>query len=125
MPTVELTSTHLSVHLSPLEKFAALSGDIKLPAMAIRGATVADKSWWHTLGLRVGTGVPGVVIAGRFYRKGDTAFVSWTRKAGLPLELTLAPAAAKAAGYPYTRIFLGVENAPALADEINDALTAC
>lgn len=125
MPTVELTATHLTVRLSPLEKFAALSGDINLPAMAIRGATVVDKSWWHTLGLRVGTGLPGVVIAGRFYRKGDTAFVSWTRKAGLPLELTLAPAAAKAAGHPYTRIILGVENAQALADEINDALTAC
>lgn len=125
MPTVELTATRLTVHLSPLEKLAALSGDIKLPAMAIRGASVPDKTWWHTLGLRVGTGLPGVVIAGRFYRKGDTAFVSWTRKAGLPIEITLAPAAAKAAGYPYSRIIIGVENAQALADEINDALTAC
>ncbi len=124
MPTVELTATHLTVHLSPLEKLAALSGDIKLPAMAIRGATVADKSWWHTLGLRVGTGLPGVVIAGRFYRKGDTAFVSWTRKRQ-PLEITLAPAAAKAAGTPYTRLIVGVENAQDLADQINDALTAC
>ncbi len=125
MPTVELTATHLTVHLSPLEKLAALSGDIKLPAMAIRGATVVDKSWWHTLGLRVGTGLPGVVIAGRFYRKGDTAFVSWTRKFGLPIEITLAPAAAKAAGAPYTRILVGVENPQELADQINDALTAC
>ena len=125
MPTVELTATHLSVHLSPLEKFAALSGDIKLPAMAIRGATVANKSWPRTLGMRVGTGLYGVIIAGRFYRKSGTTFVSWTRKAGLPIEITLAPAAAKAAGYPYTRIIIGVENAQALADEINDALTAC
>ena len=98
MPALELTATHLIIRLSPLEKLAALSGDITLPAMAIRGATVADKNWWRTLGMRVGTGLVGVVIAGRFYRKSGTTFVSWVRKAGLPLEITLAPAAAKASG---------------------------
>jgi hypothetical protein len=125
MPALELTATHLIIRLSPLEKLAALSGDITLPAMAIRGATVADKNWWRTLGMRVGTGLVGVVIAGRFYRKSGTTFVSWVRKAGLPLEITLAPAAAKASGANYSRLILGIDDATGWADKINDALTSC
>jgi hypothetical protein len=126
MPKLELTEDQLFVRLSPSEKLAAFHGDLKVNGIAIRGATVMDKRWWTTLGLRIGTGLPGLVIAGTFIQPGDRAFVSWTRKQGLPLEITLAAKmASDARGTKYTRIIIGVENAQGWADKINDAIVAC
>jgi hypothetical protein len=126
MPKLELTEDQLIIRLSPVEKLAATRGDVKVNGIAIRGATVVDKKWWTTLGMRIGTGLPGLVIAGTFIQPGDRAFVSWTRKAGLPLEITLAAKMAPAArGTKYTRIIVGVEDAQGWADKINDAIVAC
>jgi hypothetical protein len=126
MPKLELTEDQLIIRLSPVEKLAATRGNVKVNGIAIRGATVVDKKWWTTLGMRIGTGLPGLVIAGTFIQPDDRAFVSWTRKAGLPLEITLAAKMAPAArGTKYTRIIVGVEDAQGWADKINDAIVAC
>ena len=126
MPKLELTDDQLIIHLSPAEKLAALHGDLKINGIAIRGASVAEKRWWLTLGLRIGTGIPGAIIAGTFIKKSDRAFVSWTRKRGLPLEITLAAKmSSKARGTNFTRIIVGVPNAQEWADKINDAIVAC
>jgi hypothetical protein len=126
MPRIDLNADQLIIRLSPSEKLAACRGDVKVNGIAIRGAAVANKKWWLTLGLRIGTGLPGVIIAGTFVKKGDRAFVSWTRKAGLPLEITLAAKmASDARGTNYTRIIIGVEDAQGWADKINDAIVAC
>jgi hypothetical protein len=126
MPRIDLTDAQLTIRLSPAEKLAACRGDVKVNGIAIRGAAVMDKSWWKNLGLRIGTGLPGAVIAGTFLQPGDRAFVSWTRKHGLPLEITLAAKMdPKARGTKYTRIIVGVEDAQGWADKINDAIVAC
>ena len=126
MPRIDLTDDKLIIRLSPAEKLAACRGDLTVSGIAIRGAAVMDKKWWTTLGLRIGTGLPGVIIAGTFVQPGDRAFVSWTRKAGLPLEITLAAKMdAQARGTKYTRIIVGVEDAQGWADKINDAIVAC
>jgi hypothetical protein len=126
MPKLELTEDQLIIRLSASEKLAALHGNLTINGIAIRGAAVADKKWWMTLGLRIGTGLPGVIIAGTYVKKGDRAFVSWTRKHGLPLEITLAAKmSAGARGTQFTRILLGVDDAQGWADKINDAIVAC
>ena len=126
MPKLELSEEQLIIRLSPAEKLAAVHGDVTVNGIAIRGAAVASKNWWTTLGLRVGTGFPGVIIAGTFLKKNDRAFVSWTRKAGLPLEITLAAKMAPAArGTKFTRLIVGVDDAQAWADKINDAIVSC
>ena len=127
MPKLELTDDQLIIRLTAAEKLAALHGDLTVNGVAIRGAAVAEKKWWTTLGMRVpGTAIPGLIIAGTYLQKGDRAFVSWTRKRGLPLEITLAAKMApEARGTRYTRIFLGVDDAQAWADKINDAIVAC
>ena len=126
MPKLELTDNQLIICLTPTEKLAALHGDLKVNGVAIRGAAVADKKWWLSLGLRIGTGLPGVIIAGTYVKKGDRAFVSWTRKAGLPLEITLAAKMAPdARGTQFTRILVGIEDAQGWADKINDAIVSC
>ena len=126
MPKLVLTDDKLIIRLSPAEKLAACRGDVTVNGIAIRGAAIMDKKWWTTLGLRIGTGLPGVIIAGTFIQPKDRAFVSWTRKAGLPLEITLAAKMdSQARGTKYTRIIIGVENAQELADKINDAIVSC
>jgi hypothetical protein len=126
MPKLELTDDQLIIRLTAGEKLAAVHGDLKINGIAIRGAAVADKKWWMTLGLRIGTGLPGVIIAGTFLKKGERAFVSWTRKHGLPLEITLAAKMAPhARGTQFTRIIVGVDDAQAWADKINDAIVSC
>jgi hypothetical protein len=126
MTKLELTDDQLIIHLSASEKLAAFHGDLKVNGIAIRGAAVADKKWWMTLGLRIGTGLPGIIIAGTFVKKGERAFVSWTRKRGLPLEITLAAKMAPhARGTQFTRILVGVDDAQGWADKINDAIVSC
>ena len=126
MPRIDLSDDQLIIQLSPSEKLAAFHGDVKVSGIAIRGAAVMDKKWWTTLGLRIGTGLPGLIIAGTFIQPGDRAFVSWSRKAGQPLEITLAAKMAPGArGTKYTRIIVGVEDAQGWADKINDAIVAC
>jgi hypothetical protein len=126
MPTLELTEERLIIRLTATEKLAAVHGNVQVNGIAIRGAAVADKKWWTTLGMRIGTGIPGAIIAGTYLRKGDRAFVSWTRKRGLPLEITLAAKMdPEARGTKYTRILVGVEDAQGWADKINDAIVSC
>mgnify|MGYP000284678354 CR=1 FL=1 len=127
MPKLELTDDQLIIRLTAGEKLAALHGDVSVNGVAIRGAAVVDKRWWMNLGMRVpGTAIPGVIIAGTYLQKDDRAFVSWTRKYGRPLEITLAAKMdPEARGTRFTRILVGVEDAQGWADKINDAIVAC
>lgn len=90
---------------------------LTVPGKQVVGAQALGKGWWKTLGLRVGTGMPGLAILGTFMKKGDLAYVSWT-KGTQPIQINLT-------GNKYSRIVLGVEDAEALADEINTAITGC
>ena len=112
----------ISVKLTASEKFLAISGDFDIPVTSIRGAEVVDGkarsifkgiSW----AMRVGTALPGVYYAGRFFRKGGADFLAV--RAGKPaIQLNLS-------GKPYLRVILTVDNAEKLAEEVNSALAAC
>ena len=110
------------VKLTPAEKFWSLKSDFEIPVTAIRGAEVVDGkalsifkgiSW----AMRVGTALPGVYYAGRFFRAGGADFLAV--RAGKPaVQLNLS-------GKPYLRVILTVDNAEMVAEEINSALAAC
>lgn len=122
MPKLELTPTHLLVKLSFGEKIWGMHGDFKIPGAAIRGAQPLKQDFWKKLGVRIpGTALPGVIIAGTYLWRRDRAWVYWSRFAGKnqPLEIRLAK------GFGYDRLVIGTTDAQALADEINDAITAC
>jgi hypothetical protein len=112
----------ISVKLTAAEKFWSISGDFDIPVTSIRGAEVVDGkarsifkgiSW----AMRVGTALPGVYYAGRFFRKGGADFLAV--RAGKPaIQLNLS-------GKPYLRVILTVDNAEKLAEEVNSALAAC
>jgi hypothetical protein len=112
----------ISVKLTFAEKIWSISGDFDIPVTSIRGAEVVDGransiftgiSW----ALRVGTALPGVYYAGRFFRKGGTDFL--VVRAGKPaIQLNLS-------GKPYLRVILTVDFPEQTAQEINTALASC
>ena len=119
MATIQLTDDGIKVKLSFWEKAGSLHGDLFIPATSLRGAeALTDKKWYRTLGLRVpGAAIPGVGIWGTYIWAKKRDFAAW--RWGSPvLQLNLS-------GKPYTRVFIGVQDPTALADEINDALTRC
>jgi hypothetical protein len=112
----------LSVKLTFAEKIWSMSGHFEIPVTSIRGAeVVAGKASaifrGITWAMRVGTALPGVYYAGRFFRKGGADFLAV--RAGKPaLQLNLS-------GKPYLRVILTVENPQILAEEINSSLASC
>ncbi len=55
----------LVLRLSGLERLAAMRGDIRLPARAVRAVSVAAEPWHALRGIRApGTGIPRVVAYG-------------------------------------------------------------
>ena len=122
MARIEVHSKGITVRLTAAEKFWSLSGDFEIPVTSIRGAEVVDGkarsiftgiSW----AMRVGTALPGVYYAGRFFRKGGADFL--VVRAGKPaLQLNLS-------GKPYLRVLLTVSNAEKVAEDVNSALAAC
>jgi hypothetical protein len=119
MPILELATDELVIRLSFWQRLAAVHGDVHIPATSIRGAVVADPKWDRTIGFKVpGTAFPGFIIAGTYIKPKDSAFVYWTRSNKSVLQLNLS-------GRPYNRVFIGVDDAAALAEQINDAITAC
>jgi hypothetical protein len=122
MARVQVLKNGIAVKLTTSEKIWSISGDFEIPVTSIRGAEVVDGqalsifkgiSW----AMRVGTALPGVYYAGRFFRKGGADFL--VVRAGKPaLQLNLS-------GKPYLRVILTVENPEILAEEINSALASC
>jgi len=112
----------ISVKLTLAEKIWSISGDFEIPVTSIRGAEVVSGkaasiftgiSW----ALRVGTALPGVYYAGRFFRKGGADFL--VVRAGKPaLQLNLS-------GKPYLRVILTLDNPEVTAEEVNSALASC
>ena len=119
MVNVVVGRDRIDVKLTRGEAFWGMHGSISIPGENVVGAQVLPKNWWKGLGLRVpGTGLPGLAIMGRFVWGQDRAYVSWTRAHKEVLQINLQ-------GHKYSRVVLGVDNAKALADLINMAITEC
>jgi hypothetical protein len=99
MATLRIDGSELVVELSTLEKVGALSGGVRVPLSSVRGAHVTDKPYRELRGVRVGTGVPFVVVLGRMIYFGGKDFVA-IYGTGRTVIVELAE------GAPYKRIFV-------------------
>ena len=121
MPILTIDAKQLEVELTFAEKLAAFHGNLKIPLSQVLGASVVDSKFWYGLGLRIpGTGLPWVLIAGTFIKKGDRAFVWWSRKR-IPVEITLS-------GHGYNRLVISANSqaeAETWADTVNAYITGC
>jgi hypothetical protein len=83
----------LVVRLSPLEKLGALSGDVRVPPVAVCDIRWVDDPWSELRGVRApGTGVPRVISLGTRRGRGLKDFAAvYGRTPGVVVELKRAP----------------------------------
>ncbi|MGO8686649.1 MAG: hypothetical protein ACLQT7_05595 [Candidatus Dormibacteria bacterium] len=76
MADIELTPTHLVVHIRGTDKFFALKSQLEVPLAhiaAVDSSVPEAHEVWH--GMKVaGSNLPGVITAGRFVQHGEWAF---------------------------------------------------
>ena len=119
MPAVKIGAKSLDVELTGAESVWAMRRSLSIPAENIVGAQALGPKWWKTLGFRIpGTALPGVIIAGTYVKTGDRAFVYWSRRYKEVLQINLQ-------NHRYNRVLVGVDDAKALAEAINMAITGC
>jgi len=117
MPVLELTKNELVVHLRAWEAVLSLHRSIRVPLAHVRGATADDGYRGRELGLRApGTGLPGVLHAGTFYKNGDRQFIFIARKT--------QPVVIELADEKWKRIVIGVADARRTAAEVSSAALA-
>jgi len=121
LPKLSIDAKQLTVEFSVAEKLAAFHGNFHIPLNQVRGASVVDKKFWQQLGARIpGTGLPYLLIAGTYIKKGDRAFVWWSRKS-TPVEITLS-------GAGYDRLVISAASeaeAENWAETVNAYITGC
>lgn len=66
MARIELEADHVSVELDPIDEILSLHGSLRLPYDHIRAVASdpAPPGWFR--GLRIGTDIPGIKVAGTF-----------------------------------------------------------
>ena len=114
MPQITVTDTEFVVDLSKLEQLAALTKSRSIPRSCITSARI-DVDVLKHLGFRApGTGMPGVIAAGTFYKQGDRQFVYW-HKGETPIVVELEHD-------KYDRLIIGLD--PATAESVIEQLNA-
>lgn len=99
MAILAIDGANLEVRLSTLEKLGALLGSVRVPLSSVTAVRVTEKPYSELRGLRVGTGLPFVVVLGRMYYSGSKDFVA-IYGTGRTVIVELA------AGAPYRRILV-------------------
>ena len=116
MPRLELIDGCVHVQLSPAERLLALTWSFRVSLEDVETVRVSTHPWseraslWS--GLRVGTGLPYVVLLGRMVSWRRCTFVSVRGNRTPALVLDLHPGAA------WERVVVATEEAVALADAI-------
>lgn len=115
MPVLELTKDELVVYLRAWEALASVQRSIRVPLANVRGATEDEGFRGRELGLRApGTGLPGVLHAGTFYKDGDRQFVF--------IGPNTHPVVIELENEKWRRIVLGVDDARQAAAEVSRAI---
>jgi len=99
MATLNVRGSNLTVELSLLEKIGAISGDVSVPLGSIEDIRVVEKPYSELKGMRVGTGIPWVIVLGRMIYSGGKDFVA-VYGTGPTVMVTLRD------GQPYKRIMV-------------------
>jgi hypothetical protein len=78
MARIAIESNNLHVQLSPMDKVWAVHGSLVIPLAHIKLARVEDENGWeHTWRKIIGTGAPGIKMAGTFFFPGGLAFLDY------------------------------------------------
>lgn len=115
MAKASISEGKLQVSLSLFQAIRALQPSFEIPMSSIRGATEDTNYIRSGLGIRApGTGFPGLVAEGTFYKDGLRTLSLWRRgQEVVVLEL---------ANSKWDRLLLGCDDSKKLAALINAAL---
>jgi hypothetical protein len=117
MPELSFTDQHLVVKLSRWEQVAMLRKSFLVPWNQVRGATEDFGAIPAELGIRApGTGFPGAIAAGTYYKRFAKQFVAWY-KGQIPVVVELK-------GHKFARLILGSSDPKTLVREINSRAQA-
>ena len=113
MPNINVDQNMLHIRLNWLEAIFAFRREFCIPlrhVAALEAAPDALSGWWK--GVRVpGTHVPGLIVAGTYYRDDQQSFW-YVRREDEAVSITLTEAE------EYDRLILGVDDAKALVNTI-------
>ena len=117
MARVRIDGSDLVVEVEGLDRLWALKSRITIPLAHVRGATHDPGIVRDPKGIRApGTHLPGVLVAGTYHRDGDKVF--WDvhdPSDAVVIELS---------DEEYTRLVIGVPDAPAVVAAVESALRA-
>lgn len=93
MAHIEVGAESLWLRLGRWERVAALTGDVEVPLADVTAVEEVREARRYVHGMRLGTGVPGVLVAGRFFGgEGEAVAFCRGRQPGVVLDLrTLSP----------------------------------
>ncbi|MGO9899291.1 MAG: hypothetical protein ACLP0J_06295 [Solirubrobacteraceae bacterium] len=116
MADVTAQGDQLVVRLSPLERLAALRGDLRLPLSAVSDAAVERFPWRALRGIRSpGTGWPGVIAFGVRRLTGDRKDFAAVLGKRPALRVELNPPS------PFARLVITVDQPAVAATQIRMA----
>jgi hypothetical protein len=104
----------LVVQMSSLEKLGALRGDVRVPLTTVRSAEVEPNPWGALRGMRIGTGIPGVIALGRRRFAHGQDFTA-VQGGGPAIRVDLSQ------GSPFSRLVVSVTDPDSTLAEIRSA----
>src|SRR4051794_41189497 len=111
MTSVEITGDQLVVTMRGLDRLWSLRRRVVVPLVHVRGATADPGVTRASAGIRApGTHLPRVITAGTYFKDGDRTL--WN------LRASQQPVVVELTGEHFTRLVLGVDDAPATPERI-------
>ena len=117
MAKVTIKKDRLHVSIGAFEALQALQGSFLVPLACVLGAT-EDPNFIRagSLGLRApGTGLPGVIARGTFWKSGERTLSLWGRNQEIVVIQLI--------DHKWDRVVIGCDDAKSLVALINGALT--
>lgn len=113
MARFDVTASELALVFAPLEALGGLRRGARVSLNDIASVEVVDDPWQVVSGLRVGTGVPWIILLGTMLRQGANDVVAiYKRKPAVVVHLR--------PGASWQRLIATVPNPHGVADAIKD-----
>lgn len=113
MVGISIKDANVVIEVRGWSKLWTLRSEIRIPLSSVKQARLepkAVKGWWRGWRIR-GTHIPGVIVAGSYYRTGGREF--WdVRSGGTAVAIDLD-------GAKYRRLVVDVEDPEAIVELIN------